>query len=244
MARKTRYTGIVRWFSQARGYGFINGDNDKQYFLHIEAIESGDHYLDEGDRVSFSVRPPYNGNTQKHWRAVEVRLLEDQRLSSPGGQAVVTQCAMSPAIAVPVESADQTIQTAPPGVPDALASIEIASATSSLVNKPEGIGLAHKRLHKKNPFDRLPTTDPSRFVGRTTEINSSLEFLENFKSFIISGAPGVGKSSFLNQLSQILARQKEALEKFDAAQLLPAEKVAVTRHSASRATILTTSALG
>ncbi|MFL7837547.1 MAG: cold shock domain-containing protein [Candidatus Promineifilaceae bacterium] len=50
-------TGIVKWFSRLKGYGFINPDDGGQeVFVHFSAIE-GDGYrnLYEGDQVEFEM---------------------------------------------------------------------------------------------------------------------------------------------------------------------------------------------
>lgn len=50
-------TGIVKWFSRLKGYGFINpDDSDMEVFVHYSAI-SGEGYknLYEGDRVEFEL---------------------------------------------------------------------------------------------------------------------------------------------------------------------------------------------
>jgi CspA family cold shock protein len=47
--------GIVKWFNESKGYGFITPDDGgKDLFVHFSAI-SGEGYkvLQEGDRVSF-----------------------------------------------------------------------------------------------------------------------------------------------------------------------------------------------
>lgn len=52
-----KVTGIVKWFSRLKGYGFINPDDGGQeVFVHYSAIQ-GDGYrnLYEGDRVEFSL---------------------------------------------------------------------------------------------------------------------------------------------------------------------------------------------
>jgi CspA family cold shock protein len=49
--------GTVKWFSNEKGYGFIErGDGEPDVFVHFSAIE-GDGYksLNEGQRVSFEV---------------------------------------------------------------------------------------------------------------------------------------------------------------------------------------------
>jgi CspA family cold shock protein len=50
-------TGVVKWFSRLKGYGFINLDSDdKEVFVHYSAI-NGDGYrnLFEGDKVEFDL---------------------------------------------------------------------------------------------------------------------------------------------------------------------------------------------
>ncbi len=48
-------TGTVKWFNQAKGYGFITPDEGgKDVFVHISAVqESGLVSLDEGQRVQY-----------------------------------------------------------------------------------------------------------------------------------------------------------------------------------------------
>ena len=51
-----REVGTVKWFSNAKGYGFIARENAEDVFVHHTAIQ-GEGYksLDEGERVEFSV---------------------------------------------------------------------------------------------------------------------------------------------------------------------------------------------
>jgi CspA family cold shock protein len=52
-----RETGIVKWFSRLKGYGFINPDEGgKEVFVHYSAIQ-GDGYrnLFEGDKVEYDL---------------------------------------------------------------------------------------------------------------------------------------------------------------------------------------------
>ncbi len=50
-------TGIVKWFNNQKGFGFIQLENDsKDVFVHISAVErAGMSTLNEGQRVSFDV---------------------------------------------------------------------------------------------------------------------------------------------------------------------------------------------
>ncbi len=52
-----RNTGVVKWFSRMKGYGFILPDHgENEVFVHYSAID-GDGYrnLLEGDRVEFDL---------------------------------------------------------------------------------------------------------------------------------------------------------------------------------------------
>ncbi len=44
--------GTVKWFNGRKGYGFINGDDGEDYFVHHTAL-SGIRFLRDNDRVSF-----------------------------------------------------------------------------------------------------------------------------------------------------------------------------------------------
>ncbi len=51
-----RETGTVKWFSNEKGYGFIQRDSGEDVFVHYCAIiGSGFRSLSEGQRVEFMV---------------------------------------------------------------------------------------------------------------------------------------------------------------------------------------------
>ncbi|MBW2037286.1 MAG: cold-shock protein [Deltaproteobacteria bacterium] len=59
--------GIVKWFSDQKGYGFIEQDGDKDVFVHHSAISgSGFKTLTEGDRVIFEVTEDAKGLSAKN----------------------------------------------------------------------------------------------------------------------------------------------------------------------------------
>jgi CspA family cold shock protein len=49
-------TGHVKWFNDAKGYGFITQEGGEDVFVHYSAIQAnGFKSLAEGDRVEFEV---------------------------------------------------------------------------------------------------------------------------------------------------------------------------------------------
>jgi CspA family cold shock protein len=66
-----RQTGTVKWFNDAKGYGFISPESGDDVFVHFSAIEGeGFRTLREGQRVEFSVE-----QSPKGLQAVQVRAL-------------------------------------------------------------------------------------------------------------------------------------------------------------------------
>ncbi|HWC16236.1 MAG TPA: cold-shock protein [Terriglobales bacterium] len=52
----TRIKGTVKWFNNAKGFGFIGQDNGPDVFVHYSAIKSeGYKSLQEGDQVEFEI---------------------------------------------------------------------------------------------------------------------------------------------------------------------------------------------
>ncbi len=64
-------TGVVKWFNQEKGYGFISCNNGNDVFVHHSQVKekSIDKDLHEGENVSFSIEDGPKGpmaiNVQK-----------------------------------------------------------------------------------------------------------------------------------------------------------------------------------
>jgi len=51
-----RQTGTVKWFNDAKGFGFITPESGQDLFVHFRSIQgSGFKSLQEGQKVSFKV---------------------------------------------------------------------------------------------------------------------------------------------------------------------------------------------
>lgn len=60
-------TGKVKFFNETKGYGFITGDDGKEYFVHVSNCNSK---LMKGDDVSFEAK-----ETPKGLNAIQVNKL-------------------------------------------------------------------------------------------------------------------------------------------------------------------------
>ena len=67
----TMEQGTVKWFNDAKGYGFISRQNGEDVFVHYSAIQTnGFRSLQEGQAVSFNVVKGPKG-----WQAENVQVL-------------------------------------------------------------------------------------------------------------------------------------------------------------------------
>lgn len=64
--------GTVKWFDNAKGFGFIVNESSEDVFVHYRSIQSdGYKRVSEGDQVSF-----IQVKSEKGWQAQEVCVLE------------------------------------------------------------------------------------------------------------------------------------------------------------------------
>jgi cold shock protein len=69
--KKQMEQGTVKWFNDAKGFGFISRQNGEDVFVHFTAIQSnGFRSLQEGQAVSFDVKRGAKG-----WQAENVQIL-------------------------------------------------------------------------------------------------------------------------------------------------------------------------
>jgi len=58
-----RETGVVKWFNDKKGFGFIAREDGDDIFVHYSAISGeGFRRLAEGDRVEFTVKQEAKGS--------------------------------------------------------------------------------------------------------------------------------------------------------------------------------------
>ena len=63
--------GTVKWFSNKKGYGFINEASGRDIFVHFSSIEmEGYKSLSEGEQVSFEIEESDRGPEAKNVQRV------------------------------------------------------------------------------------------------------------------------------------------------------------------------------
>jgi len=65
--------GIVKWYSQTKGYGFVVCD-DKEYFMHATSIPDEEHkaLIKKGDKVEFELKDPTQPGKNQETNSVRI----------------------------------------------------------------------------------------------------------------------------------------------------------------------------
>jgi Cold shock proteins len=59
---EVKMKGTVKWFNKDKGFGFITGEDGKDYFIHFSGIAGeGFKSLEEGQNVTFNVTEGQKG---------------------------------------------------------------------------------------------------------------------------------------------------------------------------------------
>ena len=57
----TKMTGTVKWYDNIKGYGFIQGEDNTDYFVHRTGVKDEVFSLEAGQAVEFNVKDSDKG---------------------------------------------------------------------------------------------------------------------------------------------------------------------------------------
>jgi len=60
LEEEDKMEGVVKFFKESKGFGFIQTEEGKEYFVHISAVENQQE-LTEGDKVKFDTEQDDRG---------------------------------------------------------------------------------------------------------------------------------------------------------------------------------------
>lgn len=67
-----REQGVVKWFNDSKGFGFIQRSNGEDVFVHFRAIQADGHRsLRDGQKVEFTVAQGQKGLQAEEVKAVD-----------------------------------------------------------------------------------------------------------------------------------------------------------------------------
>lgn len=133
LAENTWIKGVVKWFNNDKGYGFISTESHVDVFVHWRDISSWDRSLTQGDEVEFMVT-----RTAKGFQAINVMKAGkegEKTAETPATEAEGTEAAPSDPAAEAQEAESQGDKAAPveTAAPDeaATATAEVSEPSSA-----------------------------------------------------------------------------------------------------------------
>ena len=67
--------GILKWFNLQKGFGFIAGEDEIDYFVHITEFEQATAYADAKTEVKVSFETT---RTDRGWQAIKVKVVGEE----------------------------------------------------------------------------------------------------------------------------------------------------------------------
>ena len=62
--------GVVKFYNSKKRFGFISGNDGKDYFFHLSGIERGE-FVKDNDKVSFEVVEGDKGPKAEHVKVIK-----------------------------------------------------------------------------------------------------------------------------------------------------------------------------
>jgi CspA family cold shock protein len=84
-------TGKVKFFDDDKGFGFIQGDDGAEVFLHISALPQGTGSIKPGSRVEYGVADGRKGAQALSVRVIEVPTLQAVNRKPAEELAIITE---------------------------------------------------------------------------------------------------------------------------------------------------------
>ena len=118
-----QYKGTVKWFNNAKGFGFLGREGGADVFVHYSSIQSdGYKSLKEGDEVEFDIIQGSKGPQADH--VVRINDVAPQSAVAPQTAAEQAPAAAPPAVA-------QTPEAPPAAEPPAVETPPSAEQTAA-----------------------------------------------------------------------------------------------------------------
>ena len=126
-----QYKGTVKWFNNAKGFGFLGREGGADVFVHYSSIQSdGYKSLKEGDEVEFDIIEGSKGPQADH--VVRINDAAPQTAVAPKTAAEQAPAAAPPAVA---QTPEAPPAVAPPAV-ETSPSAEQTAAAPPVVKPP------------------------------------------------------------------------------------------------------------